>query len=197
MWLAIEGVVGAGKTTTGTLVSRLSGAVACLESLDEHPLLEAYYREPESYAVETELIFMSIQRHHLRQVFSHDLLVTDFAPAKNLIFARLETQGDDLRLLEIVDAQLWRGLPKPDMTVVLDVPVEVCKERLTARGRPYELGISTDDLDRIRDGYLVALDSLGTEVKRIELTGAEHPEAVARDVMEMAGLSPEGLNSAA
>ena len=190
MWLALEGVVGAGKTTTAALVGELAGADAALERLDDHPLLEAYYRNPSRYALETELIFMSIQASQVRDALGGDRLVTDFAPAKNLVFARLETGGDDLRLLELADARLWRDLPRPDLTVVLDVPLDICRERLVARGRPYEQGMALDDLARIRAGYLEALDSLGASVARLELSGGEEPVEVARAVMRMAGLEP-------
>lgn len=188
MWLAIEGVVGAGKTTTASLVGRRAGVEAALERLDEHPFLEAYYRDPKRYAVETELAFMLIQIRQLRESLGGGHLVTDFAPAKNLIFARLESRDDDLRLLEMADARLWRDLPKPDLTVVLDAPLKICRDRLVARGRPYEQGLSVSDLARIRNGYLDNLDTLGAIVTRIELTGAETPEEVAKTVLRAAGL---------
>lgn len=194
MWLAVEGVVGSGKTTTAALVGQLSGVEVALERLDEHPFLESYYRDPSRYAVETELGFMLIQLRQLRESLGNGSLVTDFAPAKNMIFARLETGGDDLRLLEAVDARLWRDMPRPDMTVVLDAPLDVCRKRLVARGRPYEQGLGLGELDRIRDGYLESLASLGAAVVRIELAGTESPEEVAEAVMEADGLGPEALN---
>jgi deoxyadenosine/deoxycytidine kinase len=196
MWLAIEGVVGAGKTTTSSMVGELSGMETALERLDEHPFLEAYYRDPSRYAVEAELVFMLIQIRQLQESLANDRLITDFAPAKNLIFARLETGGEDLRLLEMADARLWKDLPRPDMTVVLDVPLEVCRERLVARGRPYEQGLSIGGLARIRDGYLQALDSLGTAVTRIELTGTENPLEVASVVMQAADLKGPATTAA-
>lgn len=188
MWLAIEGVVGAGKTTTSSMVGELSGMETALERLDENPLLEVFYRDPSRYAVETELAFMLMQVRQMRESIDDGSLITDFAPAKNLIFARLETSGDDLRLLEMADARLWKDMPQPDMTAVLDVPLEVCRERLVTRGRPYEQGLSVDDLNRVRDGYLKAIDSLGTTVTRIELTGMENPSEVAKMVMKAAHL---------
>jgi deoxyadenosine/deoxycytidine kinase len=188
MWLAIEGVVGAGKTTTASQVGRLAGVETALERLDEHPFLEAYYRDPKRHVVETELAFMLIQIRQLGESFSGDRLVTDFAPAKNLIFARLESDDDDFGLLEQVEARLWRDLPKPDLTVVLDAPLEVCRERMVSRGRPFEQGLNVDDLAQIRNGYLDRLDTLGAVVSRIELTGAETPQEVAETVLQAASL---------
>ncbi len=189
MWLAVEGVVGAGKTTTASQVGQLAGVETALERLDEHPFLEAYYRDPKRYVVETELAFMLIQIRQLRELFGGDHLVTDFAPAKNLIFARLESDDDEFGLLESVEVRLWRDLPKPDLTVVLDAPLEVCRERLVARGRPFEQGLSVGDLAQIRRGYLDRLDTLGATVTRIELTGVETPEEVAETALQAAGLA--------
>ena len=189
MWLAIEGVVGAGKTTTSSLVGQLTGADTALERLDEHPFLEVYYRDPARYAVETELAFMLLHLRQVRESLSSGRhLISDFAPAKNLIFARLESAGVDLQLLEAVDARLWKDLPSPDLTVFLDTPLEVCLSRLTARGRRYERGLRIGDLTRIRNGYLQALDSLGTVVTRIELSGREDPPTMAEAVMGAADL---------
>lgn len=185
-WLAIEGIVGAGKTTTASAVAELAGVEPSLERLDDHPLLDVYYSDPSRYAVETELIFMAIHVHQMRAALTRRHIVTDFAPAKNLVFARLHAIGDDLRLLEKADERLWRDLQPPDWTAVLDVPVEVCRERLVARGRPYEQGLTLDDLARLRRGYLKALDTLGATVARIELTGEENHRHVAEKVMEIA-----------
>jgi deoxyguanosine kinase len=191
MWLAIEGVVGAGKTTTSSLVGELAGMEATLERLEEHPLLEAYYRDPARYALETELVFMAIQVRQVREALPAKRLITDFAPAKNLIFARLATRGEDFRLLEVADARLWADLPQPDLTVILDVPLDVCRARVRARGRLYEQGLNIEDLARIREGYLDGFDTLGAHVERLELSGSEKPTEVARTVLQISGLNDE------
>lgn len=189
MWLAIEGVVGAGKTTTSSLVSQLTGAESALERLEEHPFLDDYYRDPARYAVETELAFMLLQLHQLRRLAGSSLLISDFAPPKNLIFARLETTGEDLRFLEAVDAYLWKEMPQPDLAVFLDVPPQICLERVRARARPYEMSLRVDDLKRIRDAYVGSLDSLAGTTLRLELEGGETREEVAGRVIQLANLS--------
>jgi deoxyadenosine/deoxycytidine kinase len=188
MWLAIEGVVGAGKTTTGELVGSLTELRPVLERSEDHPFLEAYYRDPARHAIETELAFMLLQAHQLRAADAPNALVSDFSPAKNLIFARLNCCADDLRFLEAVDSRLWRDLPRPDLTVFLDVPTDVCLARVVSRGREYEQGLVRADLEKIRNGYVEALQTLGTEVRRVALQGTETPTAVAAAVMQSAGL---------
>jgi deoxyadenosine/deoxycytidine kinase len=194
-WLAIEGVVGAGKTTTSEHVSALTKSKVALERLDDHPFLVDYYRNPKRYVLETELAFMLIQLRQLRQLQQQPRLVSDFAPGKNLIFARLQSSGSDLALLEMVDVRLWGEVPKPDLTVFLDVPLEVCHERLVARGRPYEQGLAVGDLTRMRDAFMESLASLGSTVARLELTGREQPGEVAGAVIQVA--SPSRSSTAA
>lgn len=188
MWLAIEGVVGAGKTTTTELVGRKAGLTTVLEQPEQHPFLEAYYRNPARFAVETELAFMLIQARQLHELDAGATLVSDFAPAKNLIFARLQSSAAELQLLELAGAHLWRDLPQPDLTVFLDVPVDICLDRVARRGRKYELNLKAEDLDRIRSGYLKAFSSLGSKAVRIELNGTEAPEEAADVVMQAASL---------
>jgi deoxyadenosine/deoxycytidine kinase len=186
VWLAIEGVIGAGKTTTTTLVAQLTGLEARLERLDDHPFLEAYYREPARHVVHTELAFMLMQARQVGD--ASEALVTDFAPAKNQIFAGLWLGGEDLQFLQQAERRLWRGLQPPDLTVFLDVPPPVCLKRLHSRGRAYETGLTEGDLIDIRRGYLASLDSLGSKVRVIELDGSETPERVAKLVSEIARL---------
>lgn len=186
VWLAIEGVIGAGKTTTTSLLAGLTGLEARLERLDEHPFLEAYYRDPARHAVHTELAFMLMQARQVGD--AGQALITDFAPAKNLVFAGLWLGGEDVRFLEQAERQLWRGLRAPDLTVFLDVPPSVCLERLRGRNRAFETGLTEGDLIDIRRGYLASIDSLGSEVSVIELDGSEAPERVAKLVAEAAGL---------
>jgi deoxyguanosine kinase len=186
VWLAIEGVIGAGKTTTTSLLAGPTGLEARLERLDEHPFLEAYYRDPARHAVHTELAFMLMQAWQVGE--AGRALITDFAPAKNLVFAGLWLGGEDVRFLEQAERRLWRGLRPPDLTVFLDVPPPVCLERLRGRGRAFEAGLTEGELIDIRRSYLASLDSLGSEVSVIELDGSEAPERVAKLVAEAAGL---------
>jgi len=187
MWLAIEGIMGAGKTTTAQLLGDQTSLAPLIERSNQHPLLSAYYSDPTRFAFETELIFMALQA---QQVMAEDLggFVSDFAPAKNFVFARTTCSPADLALLEDVDERLWRDLPRPDLTVVLDVPPRVCLKRITERGHAYEQNISVTVLEGLRNGYVVALAELGNQVELLGLSGDEVPVEVARQVADLAQL---------
>ncbi len=189
MWLAIEGVVGAGKTTTSSLIGQLSGLAAVEERAELHPFLVDYYGDPARFAIETELSFMLIQLRELKTLAAPGGVVSDFAPAKNLIFAGLHSPAADVALLETVEARLWRDLPRPDLVVYLDLPLEVCLRRIVERGREYEQGLTLPDLERIEDAYRGSLESLGQEVRKLELDGRESPEEVAIGAMDLAGVA--------
>lgn len=191
MWLAIEGAVGAGKTTTGELLAAATGLTWSRERSENHSFLIDYYADPVRFAIETELAFMLLQ---LREMKLRDgvaaAAVSDFAPAKNLVFARMWLPPEDLMLLEAIETRLWRGLPAPDRVVYLDVPSPVCLERIRRRGRPYEKGLSVADLDRIKAAYEDSFASLGREVSVLKLTGSEQPAEVVTRVIDLAGISP-------
>jgi deoxyguanosine kinase len=188
MWLAIEGIIGAGKTTTAELIAGRSRLTTVIERSEQHPFLEAYYRNPPRYALETELAFMLLQVHPIRDVEKPTAIVSDYAPAKNLIFAGEVCSAEELQFLGGVERRLWADLPRPDLAVVLDVPSEACLTRIATRGRAYERQISTADLDRLRTGYLASLATLGTAAEVVALTGTETPDEVAARVMTLAGL---------
>jgi deoxyguanosine kinase len=181
-WYAIEGLVGAGKTTTTQLVAPNLRLRAVVEQTDKHPFLAAYYRDPHRFAFETELVFMMIHLHQIKE--ASGAILSDFSPAKNIIYAERQLRGPDLVLLQKVDQRLWRDLPRPRVAIFLDVPPKICLERIRRRGRVFEQGLTLAYLESLRDGYLARLSTLAIEIVRIELVGDELPEHVAARVAD-------------
>lgn len=149
-----------------------------LEQTDAHPFITAYYQDPRRFALETELAFMAIHLHQIKCATGP--IVSDFSPAKNLIYGAGQLEGADLAALRAIDQHLWRDLPPPAVALFLDVPTDVCLKRLQRRGRPFEQGITIEDLNALRHGYLASLTQLAVEVVRFELSGDESPEIVAK-----------------
>lgn len=192
MWLAVEGIIGAGKTTTAELLGERTHLSPLIERSDQHPLLNAYYSDPNRYGLETELVFMALQAHQVAASEDSAGFISDFAPAKNFVFARVACNQDDLVLLGKVDARLWRDLPKPDLVIVLDVPPPVCLQRIFRRGRAYEQDLTIANLERLRDGYMKALHEFGADIELLDLSGDETPADVARQVATTGGLTFSG-----
>jgi deoxyguanosine kinase len=186
-WIAVEGIIGAGKTTTASLLARRLGAKPTLEVFERHPLLEAYYKAPMQVGLATELVFMALRAHMGQELPTEGPVVSDFSPAKTHVYARLTVEAEDITLLEALDRRLWRGAAWPDIAVFLDVPPEVCLRRIHARGREFEQDIQQETLRTLRAGYLSRLDTLGVRVLSVPLSGQESPDAVAAVVADTVG----------
>lgn len=178
-WFAIEGLVGAGKTTTAELIGADLGIPTILEEIERHPFLDDYYRDPSRFALETELAFMAIHMHQIKHASHLQAIVSDFAPAKNPIYGEVNLSASDAAFLRRTDEQVWEELPRPDIAIFLDVPAETCVERVRLRGRPMEQGLTLEQLEQLRSAYMSGLERLARRVVRLELDGRESPEEVA------------------
>ena len=172
-----------GKSTTTQLLSDRLGIPPGFEPVDEHPFLEAFYRDTELHALKLELTFLLLHSFAVEQFDAAGWTVADFSPYKDLVFSRINLTGEDLRLVEQTYDHVWRGDELPEVVVFLDVPVQVCFERMRRRGRAYEQGVPISYLRRLRDSYLASLRQLGRKVVRLELAGVESPDLVADRVL--------------
>jgi deoxyadenosine/deoxycytidine kinase len=184
-WTAIEGLIGAGKTTTATLVGARAEYYALFERVERHPLLPEYYSDPAKYALETELVFTALRLHEVKRQPPAAITISDFAPAKTLIFASLQLNAADLDFVTAAHRHLWRGQPQPDLVVFLDVPPEVCLARIRHRDRPFERGLDFEIMRELRTRYLEELMTLGSRVERLALTGDEPAEEVGRRATQL------------
>ena len=117
--IAIEGCIGSGKSTTARLVAEAIGWKTVLERTDVHPFLSDFYTNPSKYAIETELNFVLLHYNQLHPLGQGQYIVTDFSPAKDLIFARMNLQEPDLSLFEHVYEGLIGKISMPDLVVFL------------------------------------------------------------------------------
>jgi len=58
-YIAIEGVIGVGKTTLARMLSDQLGARLILEKFEENPFLPNFYKDPEHYAFQTQIFSCS------------------------------------------------------------------------------------------------------------------------------------------
>lgn len=178
MWIAVEGVIGCGKSTTAKILAERDGATPLLEHAEDHPLLPSFYANRKRYALAIELAFIL---HHIDRVdgAAGDRWIGDFSPTKDLVFGSVGLDHRDFATLQAIFDSAWRVRPEPDQTVFLDVPTSLCLERVQMRGRSYEQRLSEDDLESLREAYINHLDRLGAAVSLLELTGRESREEVA------------------
>jgi len=152
-YVAIEGPIGAGKTSLTRKLAQHFNAHTLLEKPEANPFLERFYEDRARYALPTQLFFLFQrvqQLADLRQLdLFRELLFADFLLDKDPLFARLTLADDELRLYEQILEQLRPQTPPPDLVIYLQAPPEKLIERVLRRGNPIE--------SRVSEGYLAAL----------------------------------------
>lgn len=185
MIISIEGSIGSGKSTTARMVAERLSYPAVLEKTDIHPFLADFYADPHRSALQTELAFVLLHYHQLRPLTEERNLVTDFSPGKDLVFARMNLSGEDLEIFESLFQKLVGRLKKPALATFLDLPVDLLMKRIARRGRPYELGIAVEYLERLNSFYRQNMMALAEEVEVVPVTASDSREAVAERVVRV------------
>jgi deoxyadenosine/deoxycytidine kinase len=155
--VVIEGVIGAGKTTLASVISRRFGARLIREQFDENPFLESFYEDRERWAFQTQLSFLASrfrQQQSLggRDLF-HDVVVSDYAFDKDRIFARLNLSGDELQLYDTLFRIMQPSVPVPDLVVYLQSSTERLMAQIRARGRVYERNMDPAYIEALNQAY--------------------------------------------
>jgi deoxyadenosine/deoxycytidine kinase/NTP pyrophosphatase (non-canonical NTP hydrolase) len=156
-YIAIEGVIGVGKTTLARLLQpELSGTVL-FEEFEENPFLSDFYSDRTRYAFQTQIFFL-LSRYRqqitaLPRALRQSAVVSDYTFAKDSLFAHLNLSGDELMMYERVYAALGEKIPKPDLLVFLRADLSVLLGRIAARDRPYERDMDAGYIDRLRLAY--------------------------------------------
>ena len=143
MYVAIEGVIGVGKTTLARLLQPAFDAEIILEVFEENPFLSYFYSDRERYAFQTQIFFLLSRYHQQRRTIT-DLVTTgknvidDYTFAKDSLFARINIKGDELDMYYKVHEALAEKIQKPDLLVYLQATTDTLMQRIALRDRPYE-----------------------------------------------------------
>lgn len=156
-YIAVEGPIGVGKTSLVRRLATALGSEPLLEQPEDNPFLERFYRSPKHFALPTQLFFL-FQRARQIEVLKqtdlfHESYVADFMLEKDSLFARINLDTDEYRLYEQVYAHLSPELPRPDLVIYLQAPVEVLVDRIYRRGIDYEQRVERDYLRRLVEAY--------------------------------------------
>ena len=160
MYIAIEGVIGVGKTTLARLLQPTFNAEILLEVFEENPFLSDFYGDRARYAFQTQIFFL-LSRYHQQNrsipklLKKSEFLLSDYTFAKDGLFARINLSGDELDMYERVHAALAEKIRHPDLLVFLRAKTQTLMERIAMRDRPYER-----DMD---SGYIAALGNTYAE----------------------------------
>jgi deoxyguanosine kinase len=157
MYLAIEGVIGVGKTTLARLLHPMFDAALLLEAFEENPFLSDFYADRRRYAFQTQIFFLLSRYHQQRdsvpQALARGALVSDYTFQKDALFARLNLEGDELETYFKLHAALAERLHPPDLTVYLRVSTETALQRIALRDRTYERNMDPEYIGRLNQAY--------------------------------------------
>ena len=163
-YIAIEGNIGAGKTSLATKISKEFNAKLVLERFADNPFLPKFYKEPERYAFTLEMSFLADRYQQISDDLSQldlfkDFIVSDYDVNKSLIFSKVTLPMDEFRLYRKLFYQVYKDIAKPDLYVYLYQNTERLRKNIKKRGRKYESDIKDDYLEKINSGYLEFLKS--------------------------------------
>lgn len=158
MYVAIEGVIGVGKTTLARMLQPAFGSEILLEIFEENPFLSSFYEDRERYAFQTQIFFL-LSRYHQQRRTVPDLLaagkslISDYTFAKDALFARINLKGDELDMYYKVHEALGEKIPKPDLIVYLRADTGTLMQRIALRDRSYERNMERDYIDQLNRAY--------------------------------------------
>jgi deoxyadenosine/deoxycytidine kinase len=183
-YIAIEGNIGAGKTTLATRLSKQFNTRLILEQFEDNSFLPKFYEDQARYAFPLELSFLADRFQQLKsqvavQDMFHPVTIADYFILKSLIFAKKTLNGEEFTLYSRLFSIIENVLPKPDLLVYLYLDIDRLQSNIRMRGRAYELNIEDDYLQKIQEGYLDYIKQ--QQGLRVLLIDANQLDFVARE----------------
>ncbi len=175
-YIAVEGNIGAGKTSFATMVSQDFNAKLILERFKDNPFLPKFYEDKSRYAFPLEMSFLADRYQQLSDDLAQydlfkDFVVSDYDVFKSLIFAKITLHEDEYSLYQKLFNLMYKELVKPDLYVYFYQNTERLLENIKKRGRDYEQNIEADYLANINRSYLSFIKSQpGLNVKIIDIS---------------------------
>jgi len=157
-YIAVEGPIGAGKSSLAEILAEELGARMVRENPGENPFLAAFYRDPKRHAMSAQLFFL-LQRFSQQgdlvqgDLFAHGGVVSDYLFAKDRLFAALTLSADEMALYDRIYSMLRPRVVAPDLVVYLQARTPVLLDRIRKRGRAEEKPIRPEYIEEVARAY--------------------------------------------
>lgn len=186
--IAIEGNIGAGKTTLAKMLSRYLGSSLLLEEFEDNHFLKAFYNGKD-FAIHAEIQFILDRSKQLADFFSkkHQLIISDYVPEKSLIFSKMNLSESEFKIIKDLTSVLYKNFQKPDLILFIDRSTEDLIENIIKRGRVYEQNIDGRYIENLNNGYEDWLGEINCPVLRINANEIDisHPEKLAESFKKL------------
>ena len=156
-FIAIEGCIGAGKTSLVNLLGKQLDTQVVREIDDENPFISKFYQDRESFGFQTQIFFL-LNRYNQcmglaqRNLFSSVVLV-DYLFQRDRLFAAINLKDQELKLYDQIYSLLNNKIPKPDLVIFLQASTDILRSRVEKRGREYEAFMDPDYLDNVNKSF--------------------------------------------
>jgi 2-amino-4-hydroxy-6-hydroxymethyldihydropteridine diphosphokinase len=157
-FIAIEGNIGAGKTTLAHKIADDFNAKKILERFADNPFLPKFYKDQARYAFPLEMSFLADRYQQISDDLAQldlfkDFIIADYHIFKSLIFAKVTVTDEEFRLYRKLFEIIYKEIPKPDLYIYLYQNTDRLLQNIKKRGRSYEQEIPSEYLDKINQGY--------------------------------------------
>ena len=167
--IAVEGNIGAGKTTLTKFLSSILNGSTLLEEFEENKFLKIFYKTGE-FALQSEIQFLLDRSKQLNEFYktNHGLIISDYYVDKSLIFSKMNLNEHEFKLLKNIHSHLFGVFPPPDLLIYLDRSLDVLFANIMRRNRPYEKNMDLNYLKKLDHYYENWLEGLDIPVIRID-----------------------------
>ncbi|GAL78914.1 2-amino-4-hydroxy-6-hydroxymethyldihydropteridine pyrophosphokinase [Algibacter lectus] len=163
-YIAIEGNIGAGKTSLANKIAQDFNARLLMERFADNPFLPKFYNDAQRYAFTLEMSFLADRYQQISEDLAQldlfkQFVVSDYDVFKSLIFSKITLNNDEYGLYRKLFYLMYKDIPKPELYIYLYQNTERLQQNIKKRGRDYEQNIADDYLEKINSGYLEFLKS--------------------------------------
>jgi deoxyadenosine/deoxycytidine kinase len=157
-FIAVEGPIGAGKSSLATILGEELSARVIREKPEENPFLASFYKDRARYAMSTQLFYL-LQRYAQQGELAQDDLfqrggvVSDYLFAKDRLFASINLSPEEMALYDRIYQVLKPRTVTPDLVVYLQARTDVLLERIRKRGFPPEKPIKAEYVEEVARAY--------------------------------------------